>query len=53
MLIHGNPIKLSAMAEGPVARFPTVGQHTDDVLSEELGLAADELARLRSDELIG
>jgi crotonobetainyl-CoA:carnitine CoA-transferase CaiB-like acyl-CoA transferase len=53
MLIHGNPIKLSGMAEGPVARFPGVGQHTDEVLGEELGLGADELARLRRDELIG
>ena len=53
MLIHGNPIKLSGMAEGPVARFPTVGQHTGDILAEELGLSADELERLRGDGVIG
>jgi formyl-CoA transferase len=53
MLVHGNPIKLSGMAEGPVERFPAVGQHTDEVLGEELGLDADELARLRRAELIG
>jgi len=53
MLIHGNPIKLSGMAEGPVERFPTVGQHTDEVLADELGLDAGELARLRDDSLIG
>lgn len=53
MLIHGNPIKLSRMAEGPVERFPTVGQHTDQVLTEELGLGEDELASLRADGLIG
>ena len=53
MLIHGNPIKLSGTAEGPVERFPMVGQHTDEVLTTELGLGAEELARLRADELIG
>lgn len=53
MLIHGNPIKLSATAEGPVERFPTVGQHTDEVLAAELDLGTEELAQLRADELIG
>jgi len=53
MLIHGNPIKLSGMAEGPAERFPGVGQHTDSVLRDELGLDDDELERLRGEQLIG
>ena len=52
MLIHGNPVKLSGMAEGPTERFPTIGQHTDEVLGDELGLDAGELAGLRADGLI-
>jgi crotonobetainyl-CoA:carnitine CoA-transferase CaiB-like acyl-CoA transferase len=47
MLVVGNPVKLSLVAEGPVETFPGLGQHTDDVLGSELGLDADELARLR------
>jgi len=52
MLIHGNPIKMSGMAEGPVTRFPSVGQHTSDVLREELALSPTELSRLRADGVI-
>jgi crotonobetainyl-CoA:carnitine CoA-transferase CaiB-like acyl-CoA transferase len=31
---------------------PVLGQHTDDVLSERLGLDADEIAALRRNEVI-
>ncbi len=47
LLVVGNPIKLSATAEGPVTRWPTLGQHTDEVLRRDLGLSDAELARLR------
>jgi len=47
MLVVGNPVKLSRVSEGPVARFPSLGQHTDEVLRELLGLADGELAALR------
>jgi crotonobetainyl-CoA:carnitine CoA-transferase CaiB-like acyl-CoA transferase len=48
VLAVGNPVKLSRMEEGVDARIPWVGEHTDDVLREELGLDDDELARLRA-----
>jgi crotonobetainyl-CoA:carnitine CoA-transferase CaiB-like acyl-CoA transferase len=48
VLIPGNPVKLSDMAEGPETRIPWVGEHTDEVLATELGLDADRLARLRA-----
>ena len=53
LLVVGNPIKLSKVAEGPVRSWPTLGQHTDEVLSEDLGLDTDELARLREAGAIG
>ncbi|HRW36651.1 MAG TPA: CoA transferase [Aquihabitans sp.] len=48
VLVPGNPIKLSDMAEGPERRVPWLGEHTDDVLGTELGLDAAALAALRA-----
>jgi len=53
MLIVGNPVKLSRVAEGPVGPIPRLGEHTDEVLATTLGLAAADLAALRSDGVIG
>jgi formyl-CoA transferase len=46
MLVVGNPVKLSRVAEGPVERFPRLGEHTDAVL-REIGVGDGELAELR------
>lgn len=48
VLIPGNPVKLSAVAEGPETRVPWVGEHTAEVLGSELGLSDGELADLRA-----
>lgn len=48
VLIPGNPVKLSRMAEGPETRVPWLGEHTDDVLRTELGLDPSALADLRA-----
>ena len=53
MHVVGNPIKLSKMAEGPVRTFPRLGQHTDEVLGELLGLSTDALDALREEGVIG
>jgi crotonobetainyl-CoA:carnitine CoA-transferase CaiB-like acyl-CoA transferase len=47
VLTPGNPIKMTKMADGPETRMPWVGEHTDEVLAEELGLDAATLATLR------
>jgi crotonobetainyl-CoA:carnitine CoA-transferase CaiB-like acyl-CoA transferase len=47
ILIPGNPVKLSKMADGPETRVPWVGEHTDTVLQDELGLDDSEMAKLR------
>jgi formyl-CoA transferase len=51
--VPGNPIKIAQVAEGPEARVPWQGEHTDEVLAAELGLDAAELARLRAAGAIG
>jgi crotonobetainyl-CoA:carnitine CoA-transferase CaiB-like acyl-CoA transferase len=47
VLVPGNPVKLSRVAEGPEVRMPWVGEHTDDVLRAELGLDDATIAKLR------
>lgn len=47
VLVPGNPVKLSAVAEGPETRVPWLGEHTDEVLSAELGYDEKRLAHLR------
>jgi formyl-CoA transferase len=53
MLVSGNPVKLSNVAEGPVQPAPRLGEHTEAILRETLGLDDAELERLRADGAIG
>jgi crotonobetainyl-CoA:carnitine CoA-transferase CaiB-like acyl-CoA transferase len=52
VLVPGNPVKLSKVAEGPESRVPWLGEHTDALLHAELGLDAVELAKLRASGVI-
>ena len=52
LLIVGNPIKLSNTPDAPDLRWPTLGQHTDEILRKDLGLEGDELEALRADGVI-
>ena len=47
LLVVGNPIKMSKMAEGPIARWPVLGGDTDLVLGTELGLSYEEISERR------
>ncbi len=50
----GWPMKFSELPRASHRRPPpTLGQHNDEVLGGELGLSAEELARLRERKLIG
>jgi formyl-CoA transferase len=52
VLVPGSPVRMSAMAVAADEPVPWLGQHTDEVLQAELGLGADELSALRSDQVI-
>jgi len=52
ILIPGNPIKMSKVSEGPEVRVPWVGEHTNEVLTEELGLSERELENLKKTGII-
>jgi formyl-CoA transferase len=47
VLIPGLPVKFAEVAEGPERRVPWLGEHTDQVLSDELGLDQAQLDALR------
>jgi crotonobetainyl-CoA:carnitine CoA-transferase CaiB-like acyl-CoA transferase len=53
VLVPGNPVKLSKVAEGPETRVPWVGEHTDSLLRAELDLDDATLAKLREGGVIG
>ena len=48
----GVPVKLSDTPGAVRTPPPTLGQHTDAVLSRELGLSADDINALRRDNVI-
>jgi formyl-CoA transferase len=49
----GNPVKMNGLDEEPLPAPPDVGQDTQAVLRDLLGLGEDELRRLRKDGVIG
>lgn len=49
----GNPVKLSETGDQPFTAPPTLGQHTDAVLAEMLGLSEQNLDHLRQAGIIG
>jgi formyl-CoA transferase len=52
VLTPGNPIKMSRVSEGPDVRMPWLGEHTNEVLSGELGLDDARIEQLRADGVI-
>src|SRR5262249_868767 len=52
ILLPGNPVKMSNVAEGPETRVPWLGEHTAEVLRSELGLDDAQLADLRGSGVI-
>lgn len=50
--VPGPPLKFSDSALRPVSPAPGLGEHTDNVLQDLLGLSAQDLASLRSSSVI-
>ena len=48
----GNPVKMSRVQEGPETRMPWLGEHTTDILRDDLGLSDADIAKLRADGVI-
>jgi len=53
VLVPGNPVKLSRTAEGPEQRVPWLGEHTDEILTREVGVSPEALTDLRNRGVIG
>jgi 2-methylfumaryl-CoA isomerase len=51
-LMPGSPLDFGDVERLPVRRAPMLGEHTDEVLSELLGLAEHEVARLHDDGVV-
>jgi crotonobetainyl-CoA:carnitine CoA-transferase CaiB-like acyl-CoA transferase len=52
VLVPGNPVKISGVPPVADHRVPWLGEHTDDVLREELGRSNTEIEALRADSVI-
>jgi 2-methylfumaryl-CoA isomerase len=51
-LMPGSPLDFSALAREPVRRAPLLGEHTDEVLADVLGLSDAEIGRLHDDGVV-
>jgi len=52
VLVHGHPLRFSARETGTQSGAPSLGEHTDAVLAERLGLDVEELASLRDEGVV-
>ena len=50
--VVGNPIKLSKSLDRPAQRWPTLGQHTREILRSDLAMDDAEFEALLSDGVI-
>jgi 2-methylfumaryl-CoA isomerase len=51
-LMPGSPLSFSALQREPVRRAPMLGEHTDEILLDTLGLSEGEIARLHDDGVV-
>ena len=53
MLVPGNPAVIVDRCEGGDRRIPWLGEHTHEVLRDELGLTEAVIESLRSSSVVG
>ena len=51
-LMPGSPLDFGALERAPVRRAPLLGEHTDEVLAEVLGLSDAEIGRLHDGRVV-
>lgn len=51
-LVAGQPMSFSAVTREPARAAPRLGQHTDEILAEELGLSEGQIARLHDQGVV-
>ena len=51
-LTPGSPLDFSALERVPPTRAPLLGEHTDQILGEDLGLSETEIGRLHDDGVV-
>jgi 2-methylfumaryl-CoA isomerase len=51
-LMAGSPLEFGQVERVPVRRAPLLGEHTDEVLAEVLGLSDAEIGRLQEDGVV-
>ncbi len=51
-LMPGSPLQFGAMSNPEPAAAPTLGQHTDQILAEELGLSGAAIGKLRDAKIV-
>jgi len=51
-LVPGSPIDFGAFTREPPRRAPLLGEHTDEILSRDLGLSDSEIGRLRATGIV-
>jgi crotonobetainyl-CoA:carnitine CoA-transferase CaiB-like acyl-CoA transferase len=52
VFIPGNPIKIDGVPEGPERRVPWLGEHTDEILAQELDLSPAAIESLRDQGVV-
>jgi 2-methylfumaryl-CoA isomerase len=51
--VAASPLQFGAVPRQPPRAAPTLGQHTDEILSAILGLPEHEIARLHDEKVVG
>ncbi len=51
-LVPGSPIGFGRVGREAIRRAPLLGEHTDEILSRDLGLGDGEIARLRDSKIV-
>ncbi len=51
-LVPGAPLEFGALPRRPAARAPALGEHTDEILLDVLGLSSTEVGRLHDEAIV-